>query len=345
MKAYVLHGPSDLRRQELPDPVPTGDQVTIRVKRVGICGSDTHYYTHFQIGDFVPKDPFALGHEFAGEVLDVGPDVEALVPGDRVAVEPGISCGVCSFCRTGRYNLCTSMRFYGSASCYPHIHGGFAEIVSAPERNCLRLPAGLDFGCGALLEPLAVGMHGVLRAGSLAGKVGLITGGGTIGQAVLASASALGIERIYVSDVAPFAREFSLKSGASDVLDPTSPDAQSRADDFAPGGFDIVFESSGSPKALAQAYGLVARGGTLVQIGTQPATVTLPANLVMSKELSVYGSFRYAHVFPIVAGFASDGRIDAERLVTHVFPFDQMQQAMDKAVSKEEVIKVQVEYD
>ena len=344
MRAFVLHGPKDMRLETIPDPKPGPDEVKIRIKRVGICGSDMHYYQHFQIGSFIPKEPFALGHEFSGEVVEHGSSVESVKLGDRVTVEPGLFCGKCRYCKAGRYNLCSAMRFYGSASCYPHLHGGFAEYVIAPARNCFHVPDGMSYGEGALIEPLAVGMHAVMRAGSLGGKVGLVTGGGTIGQTVVLSALAMGIDRIYVSDIAPFAREFSVAHGATGAVDPTAP---SFADDIkaaAPDGFDAVFEASGSPRALAQSLELAGRGAVVVQIGTQPAEVTLPANVVMSKELTVCGSFRYAHVFPQIITLATQKRMEIAPMITQVFPFEEMQKAMDVSIAKDGVIKVQVEY-
>ncbi len=339
MTAYVLHGPLDLRLESRVEPRVGPQEVLIEVKRVGICGSDVHYYNHFRIGQFVPRNPLVLGHEFAGDVLAVGAEVTGLKAGDRVVAEPSLECGVCRFCRSGRYNLCANMKFIGTAACYPHIDGAFAERVVVPASHCYRLHDGLGYGGGALVEPLAVGAHAVMRAGTVAGSRMLITGGGTIGQMVLAVARAMGATDITVADVDPYAREYSLAHGALAAFDPAN---EQQASPARGGGFDVVVEASGAPPALWLAYEAAVRGGRIVQVGTQPAEVALPANLLMSKELAVFGSFRYAHVFPVVLELLSAGRVDVEELISAVYPYQQMQEAMERAVSKRGVVKVQV---
>ena len=150
MKAFRLHGKLDLRPATMIEPVPIRDEVVIRVRRAGICGSDIHYYSHGRVGDFVPKRPFVLGHEFAGEVVEVGEGVDPGYLRQRVAVDPSMPCGRCAYCKEGRYNLCTSMRFFGSASCDPHIDGGFEEFVAAPASNCVALPDQVEWGEAAI---------------------------------------------------------------------------------------------------------------------------------------------------------------------------------------------------
>lgn len=343
MNGYVLHGPRDVRLESRSAPEVTPDDVLVKVSRAGICGSDIHYYTQGHAGAFVPKAPFVLGHEFSGVVVKTGAAVKNFRDGDRITVEPSIACGTCRYCRAGRYNLCSNMKFLGSASSYPHLDGGFAEYVMAPERNCFHLPDTIDDTVGALIEPLAVGTHAVMRAGSVAGKTLLITGAGTIGQSIMTVARALGATRIAVSDVDEYCLEFSSKHGADLAINPTRENFGPRAAEFAPFGFDVVFEASGSPAALSQALELVGRGGTLVQIGTQPSEVTLPANLTMSKEIQIVGSFRYAHAFPIVLDLLNSGSISVAHLVTHTFAFDKLVEGLETAVAGKNVIKVQVE--
>ncbi len=348
MKAYVLHGPKDMRLEERP-VAPVGDEdVLIRVRRTGICGSDVHYFVHGQIGDFVPKEPFALGHEFAGEVVETGRQVESISVGTRVAIDPQMPCGRCRYCRRGRYNLCTDMKFPGSASCYPHIDGGFGQYVAVPAANCYPLPHSLGYDYAALLEPLTVATHAVLRtnlAGGIAGRSVCITGAGTIGQLVLIVARAFGASFIAVSDIEAFPRELALSSGADLALDPNEQDSNEKIRRSVGEGFDVVIEVSGAPQALAQAFRIVHRGGTIVQVGTQPDSVTLPANLTMSKELALLGSFRSAHVMQTALDLAASGRIDLDPVISAVYPFSKFGEAMDSAVRKEKVVKVQVEQE
>jgi len=339
MQSYVLHGSKDLRLEERPEPKPGSRDVLIDVKRVGICGSDVHYYLDYRIGDFVPQRPLVLGHEFSGDVADVGAEVESLAVGDRVTAEPSIECRRCRYCRAGRYNLCENLRFIGTAAAIPHIDGAFGEQLVVPESHCHKLDERLSYGAGALVEPLAVGAHGVMRAGPLAGSRVLITGGGTIGQMVLAMARVVGATDITMADIDPHARDFSLDHGAGAAFDPRDEAAAAR---HTGPGFDAVFEASGSPAALSFAYRSAARGGRIVQIGTQPGELTLPANLVMSKELAVIGSLRYAHVYPLVLDLMASGRIEVGELISAVYPYAEMQKAMDRAVAKQGIVKVQV---
>lgn len=341
MQAYVLHGVEDLRREERKEGSPGPGEVLIDVKRVGICGSDIHYYQKFQIGRFIPQAPLVLGHEFSGDVVSLGEGVTSLSIGDKVTAEPSIECGRCSYCRSGRYNLCTNLRFIGTAATVPHIDGGFAERIVVPADHCYLLDGGVDYGSGALVEPMAVGAQAVTRVGQVAGYKTLVVGGGTIGQMVLAMARAMGATDITVADPAEYPREFALAHGATEALDPTEPGIAERLD--REGGYEVVFEASGTPAGLAFSYEVAGRGARIAQVGTQPPRVELPANLIMSKEITLFGSFRYAHVYPMVLDAMRSALVDVSEIISAVYPYDQMQEAMDRAVSRDRVVKVQVE--
>jgi len=345
MRAWVLHAARDLRLENRTLPSASPGAVVIRVARAGICGSDLHYYGEGRAGAFVPKAPFVLGHEFAGEVVELGADAEGLSVGDRVAVDPTIPCRRCAPCRHGRSNLCLKMRTFGSASSFPHLDGGFQEYVAVPVLNCLRLPDSVDDAEGALMEPLAVAAQAIARAGGVAGLNVLITGAGTIGQCILTVARAFGAARVALTDPDPFARSFALDHGADLAADPSQPDADSLLARQAPDGFDIAFEASGSPQALALAIRVCARGGTVVQIGTLPAECTVPANLVMSRELAFIGSFRYVNVFEKVLDLLVGGRISAGHIVTSVLPLEDLPAAVEKAAGAGNVMKVQVRWE
>ena len=343
MKAFRLHGKLDLRPATMTEPVPIRGEVVIRVRRAGICGSDIHYYSHGRVGDFVPKRPFVLGHEFAGEVVEVGEGVDRGILRQRVAVDPSMPCGRCAYCKEGRYNLCTSMRFFGSASCDPHIDGGFEEFVAAPASNCVALPDQVEWGEAAMIEPLSVAVHAVQRARSVAGRTVLVTGGGPIGQLLAMVSRAYGASLVALSDIAVFPREMAVQQGADAGLDPNDSDFCAKALDLSSGGFDFVFEASGSASALDQGVTLARRGATVVQVGTLPPSVTLPLNNVMVKELNLIGSFRFANVFQMSLDLMAKRRVDVRGLISTVLPLADMQTAMDRAVAKSDVIKVQVE--
>ncbi len=343
MGAFLLRGPRVLDAVQMAIPAPKAGQVLLRVRRAGICGSDIHYFTHGRAGRFVPKRPFVLGHEFAGEVAALGDGVSASMLGQRVTVDPSIPCGVCPTCRSGRYNLCPDMRFFGSASCDPHLDGGFAQYVAVPAANCHGLDDRIGWGEAALVEPLSVALHALNRSGGVAGKSVLITGGGAIGQLLAIAARAFGAALVVVSDPVSFARTEALTLGADVALDPMQTDFEPEATALSSGGFDVMFEAAGSAPALIQGLRLLRRGGTLVQVGTLPADVTLPFNDIMARELTVFGSFRFANVFGTALQLMATGRIAVQKVISAVYPLSDMPAAMDRAIAKADVIKVQIE--
>jgi len=343
MRAFRLHGERDLRAEEIETPKPQEGQVLVRVRRAGICGSDIHYFSHGRVGSFVPKRPFTLGHEIAGEIAEVGAGVDPAIIGQRVAVDPSMPCGRCEFCRGGRYNLCINMRFYGSASTDPHVDGGFADYVIAPAINCHRVPEGFSWGEAAMTEPLSVCVHALMRAGNLAGKSVLVTGGGAIGQLTALAARAFGARTVVLADIAEFPRQLAVQLGADGAIDASAADVVEHGLALVPGGFQIVMEAAGSAKAVPLAIALARRGATIVQIGTLPVEMSAPLNAIMAKELSYLGSFRFANVFGTALDLMASGRIDVKPLINATYPMDQMDAAMARAVGKDAVIKVQVE--
>lgn len=339
MHSFLLYGQQDLRRVDLPVPLPEENEVLIDVAFTGVCGSDQHYFRHGYCGRFIPKRPFALGHEFSGVIHSVGEKVTGFTPGDPVAIDPSMPCRKCRVCREGRYNLCEDMRYFGSASCDPHLNGSLAGLVVVPAENVYRLPKGISLKQASLLEPLCVAMHAVRQAGNIAGKSVLITGGGPIGQLTMRVLKAFGAAHIALSDIDPFARRFSLDHGADQVIDSNIPNAWSNMMPV-----DIVMEASGVSTALAEGIKITRRGGTVVVVGTLPDEVLLPANLIMNRELAIHGSFRFANVFEDALNLVSKGIIRLDGLITHIFPFEQTPAAMEKALKKSKVMKVVIQH-
>ncbi|MCU0784911.1 MAG: NAD(P)-dependent alcohol dehydrogenase [Verrucomicrobia bacterium] len=337
MKAFLLHGAKDVRLEEKPAPEPGPGQVLLAPKFTGICGSDVHYYQHGYCGRFVPRRPFALGHEFSGEICRVGPGVQGLGVGDEVAVDPSMPCGCCRHCRSGHYNLCLAMKYFGSASCDPHLDGSLAQYVAVPAANCHVLPAGISLAQAALLEPLCVAMHAVRQVEDIAGASVLITGGGPIGQLILRVVRAFGALKVAVSDVNEFDREFALQSGANAVINPLDEAVWKSG-----AGYDVVFEASGVPSALANGLEVAHRGGSLVLVGTLPEEFSIPGNLIMNRQLKVLGSFRFANVFEKALALVAAGIINLDGIVTATYGFGEVPQAMQRALSKDRVMKVQV---
>ncbi len=337
MKTFLLYGSKDIRLSEKSIPNLGADQVLVQPKFTGICGSDVHYFRHGYCGNFVPKQPFALGHEFSGIIHSVGENVQYLKVGDEVAVDPSMPCRNCKHCHSGHYNLCLSMKYFGSASCDPHIDGSMGQFVVTPAANCFVLPSGISLAQASLLEPLCVAMHAVRQAGRIAGSSILITGGGPIGQLILRVVKAFGAYNTTLSDVDEFAREFALKSGANHAVNPLDENAWKSS-----AGFDIVFEASGVPSALANGLQVVRRGGTVVLVGTLPEQFSIPGNLIMNRELKILGSFRFANVFEDAINLLSAGIINLEGIVTDIFRFEDIPLAMEKALEKKGVMKIQI---
>jgi L-idonate 5-dehydrogenase len=229
------------------------------------------------------------------------------------------------------------MKFFGSASCDPHIDGSMGQFVVVPSSNCHVLPKGIDLSKASLLEPLSVAMHAVRQVGDISGKSVLITGGGAIGQLILRVARAFGAYKVTVSDVSAYARDFALASGAIAAINPLDEHAWQSDNNF-----DVVFEASGVPSALANGLEVVRRGGAVVLVGTLPELFTLPGNLIMSKELKLHGSFRFAHVFQDAINMVASGQINLDGIVTDIYAFDDVPAAMQKALAKENVMKVQI---
>ena len=343
MLAGVLHGAKDIRLNKVALPELRPGMVLLRVRQAGICGSDLHYFEHGYCAAFVPTRPFILGHEFTADVAAAAADVKAPEVGARVTVNPARACGFCEYCKAGRGNLCRQTIMLGSASTTPPTDGAFAEFVTVRADQCHVLPPHLDDGLGAMMEPFAVALHAVKRVGSVSGKKVLVTGGGPIGLLVLITARAFGAAPVLLSDIVASRRDTALKLGADAALDPMAATLGDQVRELAGDGFDVVFEASGAPPALRQAFSLVRPGGTIVQIGTLGTDdIPLPANQVMSRETQFIGSFRYGNVFGEAIRLVAAGRVNLAPLISQVFPLAELPQAMQRAFAKDSVMKVQI---
>jgi len=344
MRAAVLEGAGKIRVQARATPELRTGMVLLRVRRAGICGSDLHYYEHGCCGAFVPTQPFILGHEFAAEVAAIGEGVVNMSVGARVTANPARACGVCEYCKGGRGNLCRRTIMLGSASTTPPTDGAFAGFVTVRADQCHVLPPDMDDATAAMLEPFAVALHAVKRAGLVSGKRVLVAGGGPIGLLVAMTAKMFGAAPVALSDVLAARRETALKHGADMALDPTSPGLPATVRKLAGDGFDIVFEASGAKSALRQAFDLVRPGGTIVQIGTLGAEdVPLPANALMVKEINYVGSMRYGNVFEEAIRLVQARRIVLRGLISGVLPLAEVEAAMRLAAEKGNGLKVQLE--
>jgi L-idonate 5-dehydrogenase len=339
--AATLFGPEDLRfvTRDL-GPLPDG-MVRIAFGAGGVCGSDMHYFRHARSGDFRMTSPLVLGHEIAGEITEMNLPAGApqrLRIGMRVAVNPSRWCGECGACRAGRPNLCEAIYFMGSASKTPHMQGGFSTAFDAVPAQCVPIPDHVAYAEAALAEPLAVCLHAVARAGDLTGRRVLVVGAGPIGLLIMLAARQAGASPLSICDMAAMPLGLAARLGADETLDVGSdPQALTRHG----AAFDVVFEASGSPAGLASALHAAKRGGMVVQVGNQPAgDIDFPANIVMSKEIDLIGSFRFGHEFTLAVGLIASGEVNVKALITARMPLAQATEAMRLAMDRTRSIKV-----
>ena len=344
MKAAVLHGARDIRIEPYSQPELHPGMVLLRPRRVGICGTDLHYYEHGHNATFVPDRPFILGHELTAEVAAVAPGVDTVKVGQRVTVNPARACGFCAYCKGGQINLCRKTIMLGSASTTPPTDGALAEFVTVCADQCHLLPDGMDDGIGAMMEPLSVALHAVKRAGTVSGKRVLVTGGGTIGLLVAMTARAFGAVPVAVSDIVASRRDKAIELGADVALDPAAHDLRHQVHELTGLGFDMVFEASGAPPALRAAFDLVRPGGTIVQIGTVgTADIPIPVNQLMVREINFRGSMRYGDTFDEAISLVAAGRIHVSSLINNVFALEDSVKALHLAADKSAALKVQIQ--
>ena len=334
--AVVIHGAGDVRVESRPAPVPTEGTARVAVKLGGICGSDLSYYRKGAVGDFVVKRPMILGHEVVGTVAAAGRGVPARLEGERVAVDPSSPCGRCDRCREGRPNVCLEPTFLGSASTDPHVDGGFTGQLLTGRANLVPLAADLDWADAVFAEPLAVNVHALNRAGSVADRRVLVIGAGPIGAMAAAAARSYGAAEVTVSDLAPERLAIVTALGA---------DVTFAADEFTPNAdYDVVIEASGSAPGISTALAAVRRGGTVVLVGLpHGGPVAVPVGLTVGREIDVLGSFRFCHdEFRAAVELLSDG-LDLSPLLSDTFAATDAPEAFVRA-TESAAMKVQLDF-
>lgn len=261
MNAAVMEGIGKMGYTRRPIPTPKADEVLVKLEYVGICGSDMHYYETGAIGDYVVEPPFVLGHEPGGTVVEVGSNVKHLKAGDRVALEPGKTCGRCEFCRQGKYNLCPDVVFFAT----PPVDGVFQEYVAHEAALCFKLPDNVSTLEGALIEPLAVGFHAANQGGAHAGQTAVVMGAGCIGLVSMMALKAQGVSRVYVVDVMAKRLEKALELGADGVVNGKEEDAVEAVRRLTgSAGCDLVIETAGTEITTRQAVHMTKKGSTIV---------------------------------------------------------------------------------
>lgn len=341
MKVAVMNGIGQMGFTERPIPQPADNEVLVKLEYIGICGSDMHYYETGRIGDYIVEPPFVLGHEPGGTVVKTGKNVKHLKAGDRVALEPGKTCGHCEFCREGQYNLCPDVVFFAT----PPVDGVFQEYVAHEAALCFKLPDNVSTLEGALIEPLAVGFHAANQGGAHAGQTAVVFGAGCIGLVTMMALKAEGVSRVYVVDIMQTRLDKALELGAKGVINSADTDVLQEVARLTAGrGADLVIETAGMEMTTQQAIHIARKGANIVLVGySKSGMMTLPMSLALDKELTFKTVFRYRHIYPMAIEAVASGKVSLKGIVTNVFEFDDIQNAMDSSVrDKANIVKAVV---
>ncbi len=342
-RCLVIHAPDDLRLEERTSGEPGPGEVLVRVGFGGICGSDLHYFHAGGFGTVRIRRPMILGHEVAGTVQAVGPGVTRVRAGDRVAVNPSRPCARCRYCLEGLPNQCLDMRFYGSAMRDPHVEGAFRDLLVCDAVQCEPVADGVPLQLAALAEPLAVALHGVSRAGPLLGRRVLVSGCGPIGALVVAAARVHGAADVTAVDLTDETLAVARALGAGNTVNAASDPGWTQRYAADKGSLDVLFECSGAAPALRAALEVLRPRGTLVQLGLG-GDVTLPQNLVVAKELTLCGSFRFHAEYALAVRLINEGRIDLRPLLSGIYPLSRAREAFEQAADRRRSMKVLLDF-
>jgi L-iditol 2-dehydrogenase len=318
VKALLLTAPSQLEWVDFPEPQPAADEVLLRVRACGICGSDIHGWDG-STGRRRP--PLIMGHEASGEIAAVGPQVEGWKVGERVTFDSTISCGRCGYCRTGQINLCENRRVLGVAPAEYRQHGAFAEYVALPPRILYRLAAGLTFEQAAMVEPVSIALHAVQRVRIAPTDTAVVVGSGMIGLFVVQALRWAGAQRIIAVDLEENRLKLARELGATDTLKSDACDVAAEVARLTGGrGADVAFEVVGLSPTLHLALATLRRGGSAVLVGNLAPKTDFPLQAVVTREISLFGSCSSAGEYPLCLDLIARGVIRVEPMISAVAP-------------------------
>jgi L-iditol 2-dehydrogenase len=328
MRAIELIAPKKLELHEVPEPAAPGPgEVLLAVESVGVCGSDVHYYNDGRVGDQIITFPYAIGHECSATVLAIGNAVTRVKVGDRVAIEPAVSCGACDQCRAGRRHTCRALQFLGTPG---QLAGCLRERLVMPERCCLPLAPRTTLDQGALVEPLSIAVYAAQLGAPRPGQRIAILGAGPIGLALLLCLRHAGHARIYVTEPLAYRREKAEQLGAIQTLDPRAADCVQVWQSDEPLGFDLVFECCGQQTAVDEALRLLKPGGTLVLVGIPTVErLTFDIAVARRKEITIRNVRRQNECAAAAVDLIERGDVPMQQLQTHTFPFARSAEAFD----------------
>ncbi|XP_047003168.1 sorbitol dehydrogenase-like [Schistocerca americana] len=329
----VLYKANDLRLEEWPIPEPKENEVLLRMGCVSICGSDVHYLTKGHIGNFIVKQPMIIGHEASGVVEKLGPGVKNLKRGDRVAIEPGVPCRTCNFCKEGRYNLCQSIFFCAT----PPDHGNLSRFYVHAADFCHKLPDHVSLEEGALLEPFSVGVHACRRAGVCLGSNVLVLGAGPVGLLTLLAAKAMGARKVIITDIVAHRLELAKKCGADYTLvipkGATVEQVAERVRELLETEPHMTIDCCGVEFTAKLGLQVTRPGGVHCVVGMGADQVTLPMVNATFREVDIHNCFRYCNDYPLALELVASGKANVKPLITHNFTLEQTPQAFETAIS------------
>lgn len=338
MKASRFLGNKTFAVTDLPTPHAGPGELVLRNQVCGVCGTDVHIY-HGEPGSADVNPPVVLGHEYSGEVVEVGEGVTGFAVGDHVTVDPNIYCGHCAYCQNGKKQLCPSMEAIGVTR-----DGGFAQYSRIPASQAFKLEPTVPWEAAAMAEPLACCLHGIDLAGIQVGDKVCVVGGGAIGLLMVQLAKLSGASQIVLSEPNEKRRQVGLQLGANTALDPTRPDAQEAFAQVLDGGANVVIECVGNVPAVKSAFQFAGKGATvlLFSVPKVDATFDLPLFDVYKKELTIKGSFVNPDTHARAVALINSGKVDFGPIITHRFTLDQLPEAIAMQMS-DASIKVVVE--
>lgn len=343
MNVAVMTEAKKMEWVERDIPTPGPGEVLVKLEYVGVCGSDLHFYEAGRLGNFIPDGPLVLGHEPGGAVVEVGEGVTSLVPGDKVAIEPGTGCGTCEMCKKGLYNLCPDMSFMAIPG---QREGVFSDYCVHPADVCFKLPDTMDTMEGALIEPLAVGFHAAELAEAKIGQSAIVLGCGCIGLVTIMVLKARGISEIYVVDVIDKRLAKAKEVGAKEVFNGKEVNIEEFVKTLPGGGVDLVFETAGTEFTTRQSAKLIKNGGRVVLVGMcANPEVTVDIGSLSAKEGDLKTIFRYRNLYPAAIKAVSEGIIPLKSIVSHEFDFKDVIEGVEYNVNnKHDVIKAVIKY-
>lgn len=343
MKVCVLTGKQKLEWTERDIPQPGKGELQIKLEYVGVCGSDLHFYEEGQLANWRLDGPLALGHEPGGVVTAIGEGVEGFSIGDKVSIEPAVPCGECEDCRKGHYNLCRNIKMLAIPG---ERDGVNAEYCVHNANMCYKLPENMTTLQGAMIEPLAVGMHGTELSNAKVGETAIVLGSGCIGLCTVMSLRARGVREIYVTDVMDKRLEKALEVGATRVFNSRRESIEEFAKTLPGGGADQVYECAGNRVTTLQTCRLIKRAGKVTLVGVSPEPVLeLDIATLNAMEGTIYSVYRYRNLWPKAIAAVSSGLIPVEKIVSHEFDFKDCIEAIDYSLKhKDEVIKAVVKF-